>query len=181
MTGLIILASLIGISAIGSTVFLLIQSYNHMMKLRVNVDKQFANIDVLLKQRADEVPELVNIIKASANYEKDKLNALTQAYDRYQNSTEIADKLQASQAIDELMQVILASTQQPDFHGLKQRLSEIETQIAHKREAFNESVANFNALILRIPYILLAAMLNIQACQYLQISEAEKAYHGVDL
>lgn len=43
--------------------------YNRLVMLRHNVDKSFANIDVLLKQRVDELPELVNVIKASAAYE----------------------------------------------------------------------------------------------------------------
>lgn len=181
MTGLIILASIIGLGAIGSMIVLLVQCYNRLMKARVAVDQQFANIDIFLKQRADEIPELVKILKASMNYEKDKIDGLMNAYLSYQNSKNIDDKLEANHRMITNLNMIIAHSSQADFVGLKQRLTEVETQLAQRREMFNDSVAIFNVLILKIPYILIAAMLNIHACKYLEISEAEKAYHSVDL
>ncbi|MGL4673282.1 MAG: LemA family protein [Wohlfahrtiimonas sp.] len=178
---IVVTGIVIAVIALLGTVCIIVQVYNQMMQARVTVDHQFLNIDIILKQRADEIPELVKILKASSHYEIEKVTALLEAYANYQKSTEISDKLQSSQQIDGLMRGILMSSQQVDFHGLKLRLTEIETQLAHKREAFNDSVASFNALILRIPYILIAAMLKIEACQYLEVSASEKAYHGVDL
>lgn len=181
MTILIILASIIGLGAISSTVYLLVVAYNHLMKTRVNVDQQFANIDVLLKQRADEIPELVKILKASMAYDAQQIDSLMGLYQQYQKSDDMKDKLQLNQQIETLLKATLPTVQHVDFLGLKQRLTEIETQLRQRREKFNDSVATFNALILRIPYILLAAMLNLEACQYFEISEADKDYHGVDL
>lgn len=178
---IVVIGIAIVVIALLSTIFIIAQAYNQMMKARVEVDHQFMNIDIILKQRADEVPELVKILKSSSHYEMEKVTALLEAYTNYQKSTEIGDKLQSSQKIDGLIQGILMNSQQVDFQGLKHRLTEIETQIAHRREAFNDSVASFNALILRIPYILIAAMLKMDACQYLEISASEKSYHGVDL
>ncbi|GAA5094396.1 LemA family protein [Wohlfahrtiimonas larvae] len=181
MTGLIILASIIGLSAIGSTIVLLVQCYNRLMKARVAVDQQFANIDIFLKQRADEIPELVKILKAENYHDLKKINELTKIYEHYQNSQEMKTKLLTSEEIHQELYVVLATMPSSAFTSLKKRLIEIETQLAQRREMFNDSVATFNALILRIPYIILAAMLKIEACQYLEIGKLEKSYHGVDL
>lgn len=180
MTGLIILASIIGLSALGSSIYLLAVSYNHLIKTRVKVDQNFANIDILLKQRADEIPELVKILKANMNYEHQQSDDLLRIYNSYQNSQDMDEKLQVAQAVNQALIECLAKNQTADFQCLKMRLSEIETQLAQKRESFNDSVTTFNALLLRIPYILIAAMLNIKSCRYLEISNAEKSYHGIE-
>lgn len=181
MTGLIILASIIGLGVIGSTIYWIAISYNYLMTMRVKVDQKFANIDVFLKQRADEIPELVKILKASMDYEKEKVDDLMNTYLAYQNSKSIDDKLATNQLMATSLNMLIAHSTEPDFIGLKQRLSEVEIQLAQRREMFNDSVATFNALILRVPYIILAAILNIHACRYLEVSHEEKAYHGVDL
>ena len=181
MVILITIAVTIALVAMGGTILLLVQSYNNMMKARVAVDQQFANIDIILKQRADEIPELVKILKAENHHDLQKISELMKAYEHYQNGQEMKTKLIASEEIHRALYVVLATTHSSAFTSLKERLTAIETQLAQRREMFNDRVATFNALILRIPYILLAAMLKIEACQYLEISEAEKSYHGVDL
>ena len=43
--------------------------YNRLVMLKYNVDKNFANIDVILKQRVDEIPNLIAVVKKTQSYE----------------------------------------------------------------------------------------------------------------
>ena len=78
----IVLAVLLGASIIG----FLITLYNRLVMLRFNIDKAYKNIDVLLKQRADEIPNLVTIAKEFATHEKKLLTELTELRTAYRNS-----------------------------------------------------------------------------------------------
>ena len=50
--------------------------YNRLVMLKYNVDKNFANIDVILKQRVDEIPNLIAVVKKTQGYEESLLNQL---------------------------------------------------------------------------------------------------------
>jgi LemA protein len=53
--------------------------YNGLVALRNDMDKAWANIDVLLKQRHDELPRLVDVCKGYMQYERETLQTLTDA------------------------------------------------------------------------------------------------------
>ena len=72
-----------------------IRIYNRLILLNQNVDKAFANIDVLLKQRADELPELVKVVKKYMEYEDDVLNRLTAMRAKFMNTSDKNEKVKA--------------------------------------------------------------------------------------
>ena len=91
----IVLAVLLGASIIG----FLITLYNRLVMLRFNIDKAYKNIDVLLKQRADEIPNLVTIAKEFATHEKKLLTELTELRTAYYSAQHTAEKTQISNKI----------------------------------------------------------------------------------
>lgn len=179
--GLIILGFvLIGI------VSYVVNLYNRLVMLKNNVSKSFANIDILLKQRADEIPNLIKVIKESERFESELLNKLTHLRTDYLNSDNTEDKVHINNEIGKSLKSIIAiSENYPDlktnaiFQQLHSRISELEDHISDRREFYNESVNMYNIGIAEFPALLLAKPMGYKEKTMLYISEEEKAYNGV--
>ncbi|MFV0540186.1 MAG: LemA family protein [Aestuariibaculum sp.] len=173
---------LIIISLLGA----LVRSYNNLVMLNFNIEKAFANIDVLLKQRADEIPNLINVVKENMKYEEGTLTKLTKLRTDFLNANTIDEKVDISNQMDKTIKSIFAvSENYPDlksnnnFNLLQQRVSEIEDAIADRREFFNESVTAYNIGINSFPELILSKFMNYKQKHVLEITEAEKQYDGV--
>lgn len=160
--------------------------YNKLIALNFNIDKTYANIDVLLKQRADEIPNLIKVVKEYANYEKNTLNQLTTLRTQFLNTSNTDDKIKTSNEISKAMSSIMAvSENYPDlkanttFSNLQERLSQLEDHIADRRELFNESINMYNIGINEFPNVIFAKLIKYKEKALLQISNAEKEYDGI--
>lgn len=167
-------------------VSVIISSYNKLVMLKFNVEKAFANIDVILKQRADEIPNLIKIVKEYRGYEAGLLEKLTEVRTRFLNTTDANQKVELSNEMDKAMKSIFAvSENYPDlkasqsFSDLQRRVSELEDAISDRREFFNESVNMYNIGITEFPTVILSKILGYNQKSLLQISEQEKQYNGV--
>ena len=184
------MTKLIAVIILGLIILWLISSfismYNRLVMLKNNVTKSFANIDVLLKQRADEIPNLIKVVKEYMKYEGDVLNKLTELRTSYMESQSINEKISLSGEIDKNMRSIMAvSENYPNlkandtFLSLHGRVSALEDNIADRREFYNESVNMYNIGIAEFPDFLLAKLLRYKEMSMLHISEEEKKYDGV--
>ncbi|KFC20631.1 LemA family protein [Chryseobacterium sp. FH1] len=160
--------------------------YNRLVMLNNNVDKSFVNIDVLLKQRADEIPNLVKVVKESMRFEESLLTKLTDLRTKYLNATSAEEKVELSNQMQTQLKSIFAVAENyPDiktsqsFQLLQNRVSQIEDAIADRREFYNESVTMYNIGIEEFPNLILAKIMLYKKKQLLQISEQEKKYDGV--
>ncbi len=169
-----------------SIISFLIRIYNRLVMLKFNIEKSFANIDVLLKQRAEEIPNLVNTVKAFMSHEKEVLNELTRLRTSYLNAQDQNQKVEiTNQLAKSLGQIMVVAENYPDlksdasFLSLQNRISELEDNIADRREFFNESVNMYNIGINEFPNLLLAKPMGYREKSLLEIPEAEKKYDGV--
>ncbi|HEX9601252.1 MAG TPA: LemA family protein [Mariniflexile sp.] len=176
---------IIGLLVIG-LLSVIISAYNTLIMLKNNVNKAFFNIDVLLKQRADEIPNLIKVVKESMHYEETTLTRLTQLRTDFLNSHKNEDRLKLSSEMDKMVKSIFAvSENYPDLKAnnnfvlLQQRVSGIEDAIADRREFYNESINMYNIGIAEFPPLILAKLLGYQEKQLLRISENEKKYDGI--
>lgn len=156
--------------------------YNGLIQVRNNVDKAWANIDVLLKQRYDELPKLIDACKGYLKYEQSVLEKLTQARTSFLNATSVTEKTQAeNQLAAGLKTLIAVSENYPDlkanqnFLQLQNRISGLENEIADRREFFNESVNVFNIRIQQLPDVLFANSLGYARRPLLEIPKGETA------
>ncbi|MNK44920.1 LemA family protein [compost metagenome] len=160
--------------------------YNRLVMLNNNVDKSFVNIDILLKQRADEIPNLVKVVKESMRFEESLLTKLTDLRTQYLNATSAEEKVELSNQMQTQLKSIFAVAENyPDiktsqsFLSLQSRVSQIEDTIADRREFYNESVTMYNIGIEEFPNLILAKIMLYKKKQLLQISEQEKKYDGI--
>ncbi|MBV6881628.1 LemA family protein [Epilithonimonas ginsengisoli] len=164
----------------------IVSTYNRLVMLKNNVDKSFGNIDVLLKQRADEIPNLIKVVKESMRFEESMLTKLTELRTRFLNATSTEEKVELSNEMQTQLKSIFAVAENyPDiktsqnFQLLQGRVSQIEDAIADRREFFNESVTMYNIGIEEFPNFILAKLMLYTKKHLLQITEQEKKYDGV--
>jgi len=141
--------------------------YNSIIMLKNNIDKTWSNIDVLLKQRYDEIPKLVGVCEGYMKHERETLESVIRARSMIGSATTDIEKLNAQNAITNALKSLFAVVESyPDlkanevFRRLGARITEIEDQIADRREMFNESVNIYNIRIEQFPDILVARLFN---------------------
>lgn len=154
--------------------------YNGLIQVRHNVDKAWANIDVLLKQRHDELPKLIDTCKGYMKHEQSLLENITKARTSFLNASSIEDKTNAENALNKSLKTLFAvSENYPDlkanqnFLQLQSRVSGLENEIADRREFFNESVTIFNVRIQQLPDLFIANMLAYKVRPLLEIPKEE--------
>lgn len=152
--------------------------YNGLIRLKNNVERAFANIEVLLKQRHTELPQLVAICKGYMKHEKELLLAITQARSHVQDAREdhnIPDLGRAETEMREsLHQLFVRVEAYPElkanknFLALQERISVLEDSIADRREIFNESVRLNNIRIQQFPDLVIARPFKFTELEYLR-------------
>jgi len=179
MIGVAMLAFLV-LLIIGLVIYL-VGIYNQLIQVRVNIDKAWANIEVLEKQRYDEIPRLVKICEGYMQYERDTLQKVTEARTRFMEAKGPAQMAQADGMLAGALKSLFAVAENypqlkadQNFVHLQTRVSDLENQIADRREFYNDSVAVFNTRIKQIPDVLVAGMLGYTDREMYQVAEEER-------
>jgi LemA protein len=158
--------------------------YNQLVSLKHGVSKAWSNIDVLLKQRHDELPKLVETCKQYMQYEQNTLEQVMKARAAVSDARESHDVGALGAAEGQLRlglgNLFAVAEAYPDlkanetFQHLQSRISGLENSIADRREFYNESVNNNNVRIEQFPDVIVARMFNFQAAELLEFEEEEK-------
>jgi len=155
--------------------------YNGLISLKENIKKSWSNIDVILKQRHDELPKLISVCESYSEFETGILDRLMRAREKYFKASGVAKKSEASNEVTAALQGIFALAESyPDlkanknFMQLQDRISHLEETLADRREFYNDSVNNYNIRIKQIPDVLVAGMLNYQDEVMFKVSQKER-------
>ncbi len=155
--------------------------YNSLVRLRNENDRAWANIDVLLKQRHDEIPNLVETVKGYMQHEQQTLLAVTQARAASVNASSIPQKAVADLKIASALHGLFAVAENypqlkanENFLKLQSRISELEERIADRREFFNDDVNTYNTRIGQIPEVFVASFMNLKPRQMFTVSEEDR-------
>jgi LemA protein len=155
--------------------------YNRLVSMRNQVERAWSNIDVILRQRFDEIPQLIQVIEQYAGYEAGILKDLTNARTHYGSARSVGDKINASQEMSLALRGILAIGEaypelkaNQSFIQLQTRVSQLESSIADRRESYNEIVANFNARLEQFPDVLAANLLGYKRQSLFEALPAER-------
>ena len=168
-SGMIIIAALIllclGVGVIGY----LISLFNGLVQVRNNIGKAWHNIDVLLIQRNEEVPKLIDLTKTHVQYERGMLESLTKLRTMYRSAGRSDKKTKIENELGERMQGLEALWEgYPDlkanvlFLQLQQRITELESAIADRRAFFNDTVTIYNTQREVFPQVVFAWMLGFR-------------------
>lgn len=140
--------------------------YNRIVTVKNQIDRAWANIDVILKQRADEIPNLVSVVEQYASYEHTIIDKLLKARENYGVAKNIGQKIASSNEISSALNGLIALGESnvelkanQNFIQLQSRVSELESTLADRRELYNEAVTIYNTKIEQIPEALFAGML----------------------
>jgi LemA protein len=162
--------------------------YNNFVRLKNNISKSLANIDVLLKQRSNEIPNLVKIVQGYMKHEKEVLESLTKARSFLLKSNTLSEKAAADNAITELVKSIFAIAENyPDlkagenFLKLQKRITGLENELADRREFYNDGVTIYNIRIQSIPDLVVAKMMHLNKIDLFKANEEDKKYVNVNL
>ncbi|HLC33086.1 MAG TPA: LemA family protein [Candidatus Nanoarchaeia archaeon] len=160
-----------------------IGTYNAFIALKADIPKAMGNIDVLLKQRSDELPKLVASVKGYMKHEKGTLEELTKARTSWMKAGSLAEKAKASDRISAALKTIFAVAENypkleasANFQQLQGRISGLENEIADRREFYNDSVTTFNVRIRQFPANIVARNMGLtQEFELFKATESERA------
>jgi len=180
MNSTLLVGSLLIIGLIGLIAYA-IGVYNMLVRLSNNIDKAWSNIDVMLKQRHDELPKLVEVCNSYMIHERDTLEAVIKARNAYGTGRTINEKAQAeNQIAGALGHLFAVAEQYPDlkanqqFSAIQQRISALESTIADRREFYNESVNVYNIAIEQIPAVWVAQQTGYRSRPLLTVAAADR-------
>ena len=174
--------SLAFLFAILGLVAYVVTIFNGLIALKNDVAKAWANIDILLKQRHDELSKLLDVCKGYMDYERDTLQKITQARSMYSQAVSVDQKAQADQNMTSALHGFFAVAENypqlkanDNFVRLQSRITELESQIADRREFYNDSVNTFNIRIQQMPDTFVASFMNLAPKAMFKVEEADKA------
>jgi LemA protein len=157
--------------------------YNNLVRLKHNVSRAWSNIDVLLKQRHDELPKLIETCKQYMKHEREVLENVTRARAAVAKAREAGDVGALGQAETQMRlglgNLFAVAENYPElranenFQHLQSRISQLESQIADRREFYNDSVNINNIRIEQFPDNIVATLFRFEARELLKFQEAE--------
>ena len=180
MTSLMIFV-LILVVTIGYT----ITTYNGLVRNRNEVKLAWSNIDVLLVQRHDELPKLIEVCNRYMQHERETLERVTQARSQVEAARQAGNVVSVSAAEGAmrsgLANLYAVAERYPDlkadtmFRNLSARISALETAIADRREIYNDAANAQNVRIEIFPDTIIAGMFNFEAARLLKFDKSQTA------
>jgi LemA protein len=167
--------------------FLLLRTYNSLIRMRNTVQNGWSDIDVQLTRRHDLVPNLVESVRGYMTHERETLEAVTRARTQavataggagVNLATRAVAEMALGGAVSNLFAVAeryptLKASQQ--FLLLQEQLTSTENRIAFARQHYNESVRRYNTSLAEFPRNLLAGMMGFRASQLFAADAGERS------
>jgi len=158
-------------------VIFLIGMYNGLVRLKVQCDNAWADIDVQLKRRYDLIPNLVETVKGYAAHEKDTLEGVINARNRAMTATSPAEKAEAENMLTGALKSLFALSEAypqlraiESFTSLQNSLSQIEDTVQNARRYYNAVVRDLNTKIEQFPTNMMANLAGFKERQFFEVS-----------
>jgi LemA protein len=168
--------------AIGIIGFVVYATYNDVIALQQRIDKAWANIDVALKQRWDELPNLVEAVKDVMAFEQQVVTDVARLRAAYSPAEPIPDQAATSEATTTAIRQLFAVVErypelrsQTNVLDLQDEIERLEGVIADRRELYNDQVYRYNTRIAQLPAMYLAGLFGWQPRPFFATPSAETA------
>jgi LemA protein len=168
--------------------FIALEGYNAVVALRQRIDKAWSNIGVVLKQRHDQLPNLVDAVRGLMAYERDVLTRVTELRAAYAPTAPILDQAATSEATSAAVRSLFAVVERyPDIkaqgnvQALQDEIERLEGMIADRRELYNDQVYRYNTRISQVPGNLLAPLFGWRPREFFAVDPADAVRPETDL
>ena len=152
-------------TVIAILLFLAAATYNDIVALARRIDKAWANIEVALQQRHDQLPALVDAVRGLMTFERDVLTDVTTARAAFSRSAPIPDQAATSAMTSRALRTLFATVERyPEIKSagnvlsLQEEIERLEAMIADRRELYNDQIYRYNARIGQVPAVFLASV-----------------------
>ncbi|MDD3392590.1 MAG: LemA family protein [Bacilli bacterium] len=156
-------------------------TYNELVKLKNMVKDQWSQIEVLLKRRADLIPNIVETVKGYAKHENETLEAVISARNKAVSATTTHDEMKANGELTQALGRLFAVAEAyPDlkanenFNQLQSTLKETEDKIAYARQFYNDAVLSYKNKLEMFPSNIIASMFNFKPEEFFENAEADR-------
>ena len=166
---------------IGALVLLVVFAvgqYNRLVRLNIQVDEAFAQIEVQLKRRADLIPNLVETVKGYAAHEQSTFDAVVAARAKSTSASTVADVAAADGALTNALRGLLAVAEAyPDlkasanFLSLQEELSTTENKVSFSRQFYNETVRSLNTAVKTIPTSFFVGLAKVGEREFYEVDD----------
>ncbi len=168
--------------------FIVLSTYNAVVALRLRIDKAWANVDVALKQRFDQLPNLVEAVRGVMAWEQDVLTEVARARAAYSPAAPILEQAATSAATTSAVRSLFAVVErypevrsQANVLELQAEIERLEGLIADRRELYNDQVYRHNARIAQVPAVLLASFFGWRARPFFEADDADRARSDIEV
>ncbi|RVU54878.1 LemA family protein [Anaerosphaera multitolerans] len=165
---------------------LIVPKYNKLVKLDNEVDLAYSQVQVVVKRRADLIPNLVETVKGYATHEEETFLQVTEARAGIDSAKNIDELSQANEelntAVNRLNFVVESYPElkaNQNFQDLQVQLESSENRISTERQRFNDTVKQYNEAVRSFPMNLLAGLFGFEKKSYFEISEQDQQVPNV--
>ena len=170
--------SLLIIIAVALFAVYAIVQYNRLVRLNVQVDEAFSQIEVQLKRRADLTPNLVETVKGYASHEREALEKVVQARAASTTASTLPAIAAADGALTNALRGLLAVAEAyPDlkassnFLQLQEELATTENKVSFSRQFYNETVRSLNTAVKTIPTSFFVGLAKVGAREFYEVDD----------
>ena len=157
-------------------------SYNGLVSADIQVENEWAQIQVQYQRRYDLIPNVVNATKLYINYEQSLLTDIAEARSRWTDSLDgsVDDQITAAEEMNDVSNRLLAVVVVEDYPdleantlvlGLIDELEGTENRIAVARLRYNEAVTEYNKKVRLFPGNIVANMFGFETKPYYEAGE----------
>lgn len=162
-------------------VLFIASTYNQLVVLRNKVRDQWAQIEVQLKKRFDLIPNLVETVKGYAKHEKETLNAVIEARNKFKTAETPEEEMAASGDLNKALGRLMVLTEaypelkaNENFIQLQTDLKDVEEKIAYARQFYNDTVLTYNNKVEMVPSNIVAGIFKFKKATFFEASEEDK-------
>ena len=162
-------------------VLYVISTYNRLIGLRNKVKDGWSQIDVLLKRRADLIPNLVETVKGYTKHEEGTLTAVVEARNKAVSATTPEEAIKAEGEMTQALSRLFALKESypelkanQNYLDLQKSLEETENKITYSRQFYNDNVLNYNNKIEMFPSNLVASIFKFEKATFFEVGEKDR-------
>ncbi|MFH1257531.1 MAG: LemA family protein [Candidatus Micrarchaeota archaeon] len=155
--------------------------YNRLVQLRERCHDSWSQIDIQMKRRYDLIPNLVEVVKGYAKFERSVFENIAKARSMFEGAKTVGEKFNANEQMQKSVKSLIAVAENypvlkanENFLHLQDEISDAEERIAYSRSFYNDTALNYNNSIAIFPWNVIAGLAGMPAREYFGAAEGER-------